>query len=67
MKAEPRPSSGPSSTSSSTSCTSTPRPSLTGASGPVRPEFYELHQGHFRIDAGFFTKQLHVRSDLGTA
>ncbi|WP_405775956.1 type II toxin-antitoxin system antitoxin SocA domain-containing protein [Streptomyces sp. NBC_01538] len=37
------------------------------ASGPVCPELYELHQGHFEIEAGFFAKRLRVRSDLGTA
>ncbi|MFF8917487.1 Panacea domain-containing protein [Streptomyces sp. NPDC015032] len=37
------------------------------ASGPVCPELYELHQGHFEIEAGFLAKRLRVRSDLGTA
>jgi len=37
------------------------------ASGPVCPALYELHQGHFEIEAGFFAKRLRVRSDLGTA
>ncbi|MGW2120522.1 type II toxin-antitoxin system antitoxin SocA domain-containing protein [Streptomyces sp. NPDC001758] len=36
------------------------------ASGPV-PELYELHQGHVEIEAGFFSKRLRVRSDLGIA
>lgn len=37
------------------------------ASGHVCPELYVLHQGHFEIEAGFFAKQLRMRSDLGTA
>lgn len=37
------------------------------ASGPVRPALYELYQGHFEIEAGFFAKRLRVRSDPGTA
>ena len=37
------------------------------ASGPVCPALYELHQGHFEIEAGFFAKRLRVRSNLGTA
>ncbi|WP_328689855.1 DUF4065 domain-containing protein [Streptomyces phaeochromogenes] len=37
------------------------------ASGPVCPALYELHQGHFEIEAGFFAKRLCVRSNLGTA
>ncbi|MGW1784893.1 Panacea domain-containing protein [Streptomyces sp. NPDC002143] len=37
------------------------------ASGPVCPALYEVHQSHFEIEAGFITKRLRVRSDLGTA
>lgn len=36
------------------------------ASGPVHPELYELRQGHFEIEAGFFAKWLRVRSDVET-
>ncbi|WP_340375862.1 type II toxin-antitoxin system antitoxin SocA domain-containing protein [Streptomyces sp. SS7] len=35
------------------------------ASGPV-PEIYELHQGYFTVQAGFFAKRLRVRSDVET-
>ncbi|MDP9903234.1 Panacea domain-containing protein [Arthrobacter bambusae] len=34
------------------------------ASGPVCTALYELHKGHFQIEAGFFTKRLRVRNDV---
>lgn len=34
---------------------------------PVVPAFYELHKGQFEVEAGFFTKRLHVRNDVQTA
>lgn len=33
----------------------------------VCPELYELHQGHFTVQAGFFAKRLRVRSDVETS
>lgn len=37
------------------------------ANGPVCPALYELHKGHFEIEAGFFAKRLRVRNDVPTA